>query len=496
MGVAISVVRSGPQAVDDSISTPYSQQVTVPVLSNDVAGAQPLQPSSMSIVSAPSSGSATVNPDGSISYTPNAGFVGSDSLTYQVCDNSTPTFLCDTATVTIVVQPLSGAGIQYRLVTIDYDLLGNAIAATVQTRTPASAKVANVQLSTDSSGLAPVVSGPTTGAACDAASPAGFCDQFHEIKFSDDPCLVRDAELVLTAEFKCADGADPSTCGYQSVQSSFRLDNLILTYDACPRVVQYGVDSAASFLRLHDDVPRAVPVSAPALQSSTLYGRCSVEPLAGSTFQSVTLTAMKVFQQDAAGPIDLGDQLNAAFMIMLSPLTSNNPTNPIWDFDLFMEPTVFLLANTYYLEATLDPTFENTGTLTRKLRIPLTRKMLARRGNAVLRRALSNPGAMDLVAVSGRAEESNNNQQQEGVFSNIFALRASEEEEVAEQPEASGSNTAMIAGIAGGIAGLVVVAAFIVVVVVVKKRRRTRDRSASDAPLTAPNTELSDIQIM
>merc|ERR1712065_54536 len=117
----------------------------------------------------------------------------------------------------------------------------------------------------------------------------------------------------------------------------------------------------------------------------------------------------------------------------------------------------------------------NTGTLTRKLQIPLTRKMLARRGNAVLRRALSNPGAMDLVAVSGRADDNNNNN---------------------EQQEASGSNTAMIAGIAGGIAGLVVVAAFIVVVVVVKKRRRTRDRSASDAPLTAPNTELSDIQIM
>merc|ERR1711916_87803 len=142
--------------------------------------------------------------------------------------------------------------------------------------------------------------------------------------------------------------------------------------------------------------------------------------------------------------------------IMLSPLTSNNPTNPIWDFDLFMEPTVFLLANTYYLEATLDLTFENTGTLTRKLRIPLTRKMLARRGNAVLRRALSNPGSNGFVAVSGRADDNNNNnQQQEGVFSNIFALRASEEEEVAEQPEASGSNTAMIAGIAGGIAGLV-----------------------------------------
>merc|ERR1711991_933766 len=316
------------------------------------------------------------------------------------------------------------------------------------------------------------------------------------------PVLLDSATSSTKSSFltilACADGSDPSTCGYAVFQNSYTMNQLIMTYDACPRVVQYGVDSAASFLRLHDDVPRAVPVSAPALQSSTLHGRCSVEPLAGPTFQSVTLTAMKVFQQDAAGPIDLGNQLNAAFMIMLSPLTSNNPTNPIWDFDLFMEPTVFLLANTYYLEATLDLTFENTGTLTRKLQIPLTRKMLARRGNAVLRRALSKSGgARDLVAVSGRAEDnSNSNQQEEGVFSNIFALRASEEEEVAEQPEQNGSNTAMIAGIAGGIAGLVVVAAFIVVVVVLKKRRRTRDRSASDAPLTAPNTELSDIQIL
>jgi len=398
--VAISVVPSGPQAVDDSISTPYSQQVTVPVLSNDVAGAQPLQPSSVSIVSAPSSGSATVNPDGSISYTPNAGFVGSDSLTYQVCDNSTPTPLCDTATVTIVVQPLSGAGIQYRLVTIDYDLLGNAIAATVQTRTPASAKVANVQLSADSSGLAPVVSGPTTGAACDAASPAGSCDQFHEIRFANDPCSVSAAEMVLTAELK-----------YQSVQSSFRMDNLIVTYDACPRVVQYGVDVAVSFLRLHEDVPRDVPLTRPARQGSKLYGRCSVEPSAGGTFQTVTLASLNVMQQSAGGPIDLGDKLGESYLLMLSALSQNNPSNTVWDFELEMDPSVFLPGNTYYLEATLEMTFANTGPLTRKLR------MSAR--------------------INGETKE--------GMFSNTFEL-----EEEAQQQDTTNFGI----GIAGAIAGV------------------------------------------
>merc|ERR1712065_109194 len=390
------------------------------------------------------SGSATVNPDGSISYTPNAGFVGSDSLTYQVCDNSTPTPLCDTATVTIVVQPLSGAGIQYRLVTIDYDLLGNAIAATVQTRTPASAKVANVQLSADSSGLAPVVSGPTTGTACDAASPAGSCDQFHEIRFSNTPCSVSAAEMVLTAEFKCADGSDPSTCGYQSVQSSFRLDNLILTYDACPRVVQYGVHSA------------------------------------GATFQSVTLSALNVIQQSAGGPIDLGDKLGESYLLMLSALSQNSPTNPVWDFNLEMDPSIFLLANTYYLEATLDLTFANTGPLTRKLRMPL----LARASGAKLRSTLSNPHAVALVALSERAD--NDSETQEGIFSNTFEMRAADSEAEATDGASSsesGSNTAMIAGIAGGVAGLVVVSAFIVAAVVFKKRRDSRERSASDAPL-------------
>merc|ERR1711991_287016 len=201
-----------------------------------------------------------------------------------------------------------------------------------------------------------------------------------------------------------------------------RLDNLILTYDACPRVVQYGVDSAVSFLRLHEDVPRAVPVSAPAQQGSTLYGRCSVEPSAGATFQSVTLSALNVIQQSTGGPIDLGNKLGESYLLMLSALSQNSPTNPVWDFNLEMDPSVFLLANTYYLEATLDLTFANTGPLTRKLRMPL----LARASGAKLRSTLSNPHAVALAALSERAD--NDSETQEGIFSNTFEMRAADAE--------------------------------------------------------------------
>ena len=159
---------------------------------------------------------------------------------------------------------------------IDYDILGNAIAATVQTRTAAAAKV---QLDVANlTGLSAVLSGPKALPGCGESSPAGSCDQFHVIRFSDEPCLVSNAEMELTVAFQCANGGKPSTCGYQAVQSAFRLDNLSLTYDACPRVVEYGINSAALFLRLHKDAPRAVAVSTPAVQGAMLFGRCSVLP--------------------------------------------------------------------------------------------------------------------------------------------------------------------------------------------------------------------------
>ena len=126
---------------------------------SDVAGAEPLQVSSVTVVSAPSNGAVTINPvEGSIQYTPETGFVGSETFTYKVCNWSSPTLLCNTDSVIIMVQTLARAWIQ---VTIDFDILGNAIAATVQTRTAAASNAVNVQLDVaNSTGLSAVLSGP------------------------------------------------------------------------------------------------------------------------------------------------------------------------------------------------------------------------------------------------------------------------------------------------------------------------------------------------
>ncbi|WP_369048666.1 DUF4347 domain-containing protein, partial [Tenacibaculum sp. UWU-22] len=49
-------------------------------------------------------GTVAINKDGSYSYTPPAGFTGTDTFTYEICDDGTPQ-ACDTSTVTIEVMP-------------------------------------------------------------------------------------------------------------------------------------------------------------------------------------------------------------------------------------------------------------------------------------------------------------------------------------------------------------------------------------------------------
>ncbi len=53
-----------------------------------------------------SNGTLTLNANGTYTYIPNAGFVGTDSFVYEVCDNQSPA-LCDQATVFITVYPAS-----------------------------------------------------------------------------------------------------------------------------------------------------------------------------------------------------------------------------------------------------------------------------------------------------------------------------------------------------------------------------------------------------
>ncbi|PWD50840.1 hypothetical protein C8046_09445 [Serinibacter arcticus] len=147
--LTITVTGIDPVATPDTGATPYLTPVTVPVIANDTPGADtaPLVPESVRFpvegqpegaelsedgltLTVPGQGVWTANPDGSVTFTPEPGFVGDTTpVTYEVSDaNGTPV----TSTVTVTVQPApianpdTGAGGQGLPVVIDP--LGNDVA--------------------------------------------------------------------------------------------------------------------------------------------------------------------------------------------------------------------------------------------------------------------------------------------------------------------------------------------------------------------------------
>ena len=92
-----------PVAVNDAISVlPNSENNIIDILSNDAQSSRSLPLDTVTIMIYPENGDAEVRQDGTISYTPNADFVGVDTLIYvmQDIDGNTST----KATVTITVS--------------------------------------------------------------------------------------------------------------------------------------------------------------------------------------------------------------------------------------------------------------------------------------------------------------------------------------------------------------------------------------------------------
>lgn len=95
--IEVTEVLIPPTALDDSAETFEGESVVVSVLANDTGEGLFLS----RIVNVPINGTAVINSDGTVTYTPNAGFLGLESFVYEVC---TVDDLCTTAVVTIEVK--------------------------------------------------------------------------------------------------------------------------------------------------------------------------------------------------------------------------------------------------------------------------------------------------------------------------------------------------------------------------------------------------------
>lgn len=98
----IAFYNAAPTAVDDSKITQEDTPITISVLENDsdVDGDM----LSVSSVSIPSNGTATINADNTITYMPNLDFSGTDSFTYIISDGDGAT---DTTSVSVTITPVN-----------------------------------------------------------------------------------------------------------------------------------------------------------------------------------------------------------------------------------------------------------------------------------------------------------------------------------------------------------------------------------------------------
>jgi gliding motility-associated-like protein len=156
-----------PVANNDTATVISGGSVSTDVLANDKTANNGtlLNPASVAVTTLPSHGTVSVNPTtGAITYTPTPGYVGTDVLTYTVCDTSSPTPICQTAQVVYTVKPIGS----------------NPITTAVDdyTATPGGTNVTGNVMSNDAntSGAtltASVVSGPTPSQGTFTMNPNG-----------------------------------------------------------------------------------------------------------------------------------------------------------------------------------------------------------------------------------------------------------------------------------------------------------------------------------
>ena len=95
-----------PVARDDSAAVNSGSSVVINVLANDTDADGTIDPSTCAVVAGPSHGIAAAEADGTVTYTSDAGYTGSDIFSYNVKDNKGAA--SNEATVTVTVTPVGG----------------------------------------------------------------------------------------------------------------------------------------------------------------------------------------------------------------------------------------------------------------------------------------------------------------------------------------------------------------------------------------------------
>ena len=187
--VTINPVNDPPLAVDDSATTDEELPVTIDVLANDtdIEG----EALTVSAVQQPESGQAALNPDGTITYTPNANFNGADSFAYTVIDGSGGSNI---AGVTVTVNPVGDTPIADSDSATTYEEAATSIAVLANDRDPDGGALTITNVSPSANGTAVI-----TGSSVRYTPNTGFngADSFT-YTVSNDSGLTATAAVTVT----------------------------------------------------------------------------------------------------------------------------------------------------------------------------------------------------------------------------------------------------------------------------------------------------------
>jgi hypothetical protein len=141
--ITVTIGPTAPIVVGTSVTTAVGTSVNIAVLSlaSDPNG----DALSVSSVTQGANGSVVINPNGTVTYTPNSGFVGTDTFTYTITD---PNGHQTVATATVTVGSTTPT----------------ALSTDASTATGTAVNVAVANFAYDSSGSTPTVTGVTQGA--------------------------------------------------------------------------------------------------------------------------------------------------------------------------------------------------------------------------------------------------------------------------------------------------------------------------------------------
>lgn len=179
-----------PQADNDVAQVLNTLTTEVDVLANDIEVCG--NPLSSAIITAPAHGTATANPNGTISYTPNSGYTGLDTLTYQACTNCQN--LCDQAILVLQVN--------------DGNISLNAVNDTIGTPLNSSISIA-VLLNDDitQTGVALTITQPPTNGTASVITQTGVIHYIPENGFQG----------IDTLTYQICDANMPNVCDIATV---------------------------------------------------------------------------------------------------------------------------------------------------------------------------------------------------------------------------------------------------------------------------------------